>query len=285
MKILFTSDIHDNTHWHDFLLQECETQQIDILLLGGDMLDGYKECGLLDQMVRFRRWIRKIQAKGIPMAFVCGNHDWNTEDIFPKESEKNPPKQKFEPFSEEDEISELIESTDWMQKLQHELTQIPYESRLYHKNERNIVVTTLKYNKQNYAFPKFHNETAIKEGLKLKNKNNAFWIIIHHEPPFANGFSTNFFANAQIEEWIKIYQPNLLACGHYHAGPDIQNTCFTHIGNTLVLNPGQNKSQEKPNRVLIDFTQNTATWFTKYEHQSTFSLTFIPSSSKTLDDH
>lgn len=244
MRILITSDIHDIANWHGILSEEAKGA--DLLLLCGDVLDGYKECGLLEQMLRFRKWMKSLRAQGTPCVVACGNHDFNNEDFLSQEPKENNLTPDIFPEDEEEEILLLIQHLEWLNALASPLFHPPAQSQAY--EEGKTILTSLKYGARKNSSTRTRNEKALVHGLELKSQSKGTWIVAHHVPPTLPDICPEKMSSPYALDIIQTYAPDILVCGHYHIGWD----SIPRIGKTWILNPGHAKLSEKPNTILLD---------------------------------
>lgn len=259
MKILLSSDIHDITPYHQRLEEIYAQEGCNLLAIPGDVLDGYKECGLLEQMLRFRHWTKNLMEKKIPLVLACGNHDHNTPEFLCQESKPNNLTPEIYPENEVDEINLLIEHTEWMSQLSQPLLQSPGENRLYPEGDTSLLITSLRYAPGKSKAIQKKNEQTMVDALAQKTPGQT-WIVAAHQPPQTNGFCPTKLASLHNEELIEAYQPDFFLCGHYHPENPKRESPLTKVGKTILINAGQTKISEGPYYAILDLNDKTLTW-------------------------
>jgi len=70
MKILYTTDLHFNTHWFEWIAKE--QNNYDVFCITGDFLEDRKEESLAEQIEWITQWMKEFKK---PLFICSGNHD------------------------------------------------------------------------------------------------------------------------------------------------------------------------------------------------------------------
>ena len=85
------------------------------------------------------------------------------------------------------------------------------------------------------------------------------WLVVHHAPPSIK-ISDQDSPGQRILRQTRQYQPDYLACGHWH-DPKYHKAWYSSVGNTKVFNPGYREIPgDAPNCTIIDTELRVATW-------------------------
>lgn len=259
MKILLSSDLHDITTYHQKLEEIYKQEECNLLIIPGDVLDRYKECGLLEQMLRFRHWTKNLMAKQIPLILACGNHDHNTPEFLCQESKPNNLTEEIYPKNEVEEINLIIAHPQWMSQLSQPLLQTPGENRIHTQKNHKLLITSLKYAQKKSKAILQKNEKTMADALSQK-KPNQTWIVVAHQPPPTNRFCPPKLASTHNEKLIRTYQPDFFLCGHYHPETPTRTSPLTQIGQTTIINAGQTKTGKGPYYAILNLEENYLIW-------------------------
>ena len=74
MRILLLADIHSQGQWYRWIA----SQNADLTVIAGDLLDGFSNEGLLTQKLSFSNWVARFPS---PLALSSGNHDGNESSL------------------------------------------------------------------------------------------------------------------------------------------------------------------------------------------------------------
>jgi predicted phosphodiesterase len=249
MKILHLSDLHLNRSW---LTWACAAaSRYDIVCVSGDLLDMFSRQTPLRGMLTIKEWADEFPGR---MALCSGNHDGNGPEL-------TPPAHLLTELSGEDRAraEQLMRQERWMDTLARADLVPDGRSELLPCGKRGVVVTTIPYD---FSAVRWH-EDLWQVGAQLRRDSGAPWIVLHHEPPAGTkvgGASGNDGLPYLVEE----YQPNFLLSGHLHLEP-YRGDFGSRIGATWCFNPGvpdglSAAEVPKPNRIVIDLPEGTATW-------------------------
>ncbi len=89
------------------------------------------------------------------------------------------------------------------------------------------------------------------------------WIWVYHAPPSGSPTSwagTRHFGDDALVEWIGLYSPDVVLCGHIHQSPFRQGGSWVdRIGSSWVFNAGK-QIGPVPCHIEFDVDQGAATW-------------------------
>ena len=96
-------------------------------------------------------------------------------------------------------------------------------------------------------------------GLAQERRENKVWLVLHHAAPSITE-STHDSGSTSILRQLRQYQPDFLACGHWH-NPKYYKAWYSSVGRTKVFNPGYRLVPgDAPNCVIFDTETKVATW-------------------------
>ncbi len=243
MNLLLLSDLHNRADWFSWI----GTQNADLTLISGDLLDGFHPRGLVPQMVDLKHWVDRFHR---PLALCSGNHDGNLEAAaFAGEVWQ---------MTDLTAIQSLLISEFWMDSLERPGVVTDRRSQIIETPGGKIVLTTIPF----FRGPRFC-DALWEEGLRLRVTSGALWLVLHHEPP-ANTKVGGRMGDPSLLYKIREYQPDFVLSGHFHGQPYAGNFA-DQIGRTWCFNPGVpvlgRAIQSKiPNHIWIDTDRKTATW-------------------------
>jgi len=250
MKLLLTSDLHNELDWYAWLLKAAP--DYNLVAISGDLLDGFGDICL--EIKNLRKWVSKFSEIGTKLVFCCGNHDLNGENI------------EFSDYYLENPNARLTDLANpsrkgrWMDSLQMPDRVISSGQTVFLtvQNQGQIIVTTCWFTDDEDC-----NATFLKRGLELKAQYpEAPWLVLHHEPP-SGPLSAGIGGSATADSIIRSYAPDYMLCGHDHLGPFFTHQCFDLIGKTYVFNPGHRRMANVPSYIELD----TATKLFQWHHQ------------------
>ncbi|MBW7893695.1 MAG: metallophosphoesterase [Opitutaceae bacterium] len=71
MKILLVADLHLNSCWFDWVVNEAD--RFDLVAIAGDVLNAFSDRRLLDQVNDVTKWLMHLKC---PLVICSGNHDY-----------------------------------------------------------------------------------------------------------------------------------------------------------------------------------------------------------------
>jgi len=95
-------------------------------------------------------------------------------------------------------------------------------------------------------------------------KRQNGWVWVYHAPPDASPVSwagQKHFGDADLVEWIRLHQPDMVLTGHIHQSPFRQGGSWVdRIGDTWVFNSGR-QIGPIPTHVIFDTDERRAMWY------------------------
>jgi len=249
MKILHLSDLHLNRAWLDWA--SAAADQYDLVCVAGDLLDMFSKNPPLHGMLLVKEWADKFPGR---MALCSGNHDGNGPEM-------TPPAHLLTELAAEDRLraEHLLAHEQWMDGLGRADLVPDGRSELVPCGKRGVVLTTIPYDT---TAVRWH-EDLWQTGAQVRRESGAPWIVLHHEPPTGTKVGGNS-GNDGLPHLVEEYQPNFVLSGHLHLEP-YRGDFGARIGATWCFNPGHPDGMKadkvaKPNHIVIDLPQGTATW-------------------------
>ena len=258
MNFFYSSDLHGDKNFYRELITICRENNIEILVLGGDLLPriGHSNKSITAQKEFIHHFLSKIFTKisqnlAVKIFAIFGNNDWAAvlddfrelenaglvhilhQTYFKLENDLFITGYPFVPptkFSPKD-----YEKKDLSKDLVVNLTTFPVISDsggIKRINEKQF----------------FQNRSSIEDDLKefieyAENNPKKKIIYVMHSPP--HGTMLDRLYNSQpsgskaIKAFIENTQPLMTLHGHIHESPVISYKYWEMIGPTLSINPGQ----------------------------------------------
>lgn len=228
MKIIVASDLHYRLKQFDWLSNQ--SSHYDAMILAGDLLDISSSMDLNLQIVVIRKYLDKIGAQ-IPLLVCSGNHDGN---------EKNAADEFISP---------------WLQETRNKRVHVDGDNVFFGDTLFTI-------------FPWWDGEVTKQEVAEQFRQASgldfARWIWIYHAPPDNSPTSwtgKRFFGDAELNQWIGQYRPDLVICGHIHESPfKTDGSWADRIGKTWVFNAGSHIG-DIPAHIILDLDAMNAEWY------------------------
>lgn len=245
MKILLTADLHGRGVWFDWLTA-CGA---DVILIAGDLLDGFSSSGVLPQMVAISRWAARVPCA---LALSSGNHDANFPGAIPP-TEWN----AADPLT-----TSMALAPRWMDTLARPDVIVDGCSEVTDWNGAKFVVSTIPF-APGFEGPQLAN-SLWEAGARLRREHRVPWFVLHHEPPEATAVGGTM-GDPSLVWKIEEYQPDYVLSGHLHAQP-YTGSFADRIGHTWCFNAGapilsKALRAKVPNHILLDTVSRTASWF------------------------
>lgn len=245
MKLLLTSDLHSRWHWFDWIAEA----EVDAILIGGDLLDGFSPEGLLPQMVAVSQWAAGLRC---PLAVCSGNHDANFPGAIPPT--------ELVGMDQRSRIMAL--SPRWMDTLDRSGVVGDGRSEVVEWGGQKAVVSTIPYS----GFDDEHLTGSLWDaGDRLRREHRIPWFVLNHEPPAGTAVGGSM-GDASLHWMIEEYQPDYVLSGHIHGQPYHPDGNFAErIGTTWCFNPGAppfdiQQKAKTPNHIWLDTFAMTAVW-------------------------
>lgn len=262
MKFLYATDLHGNTDKFETVLDYSITHSINLIHLGADILPKGKD--LLSIQEKFvngylRGFFHKCQENGIRVLTMFGNDDlYSLKDAFRTYS----PLLDEEPVILNDTVFAgypyvpdypfglvtacKYDHADWTPEyysgpkfdfINGELRAIK-DKKAYFKNKGTIEDDLSKMSVSHNTVMAFHCPPQ-SLGLDVCYKKKSFDVDVFLGIKKASKPSKKKVGSKSILDWITREQPRLVLCGHIHESPEITGKWMGKIGNTVVIQPGQ----------------------------------------------
>lgn len=249
MRILLLADLHFREDWYRWT----ETQKVDLIVMAGDLLDGFRPGGLFPQMLSLQEWCARIPGK---LVLSSGNHDGNEPDGgFDPDGLAEIPEEKRQA------VLDLFSVQHWMDSLERPGVVTDGRSSLLETSGGPLVVTTVPY--QCWTRGDTFADDLWRTGVGLRRSHRAPWLVLHHEPP-ADTTVGGPMGDPDLYDKIREYHPNFIISGHLHSQP-YTGSFADQIDGTWCFNPGvpipsRALRSKVPNHILLDLAARTATW-------------------------
>ncbi len=244
LKILFTADLHYHRPWFDWLLQIAN--RLDLVCLGGDLVDMNHPSGFIPQLIFLYEWVQSFIKSQTQLAICSGNHDLplNTPLLPPGISIR---KDKLAI------LGDLARQKSWIHalKLNH-LVSVDGDTRIIRSRSGEAITIS--------CFP-YQADGHVKSPLEVA----APWLVLHHEPPFQTRIAAPKSGNREFAMLVTRRQPAWTFSGHVHYTDGIEDQFFQRIGETICYNCRQiplNRSPlpPEPNHIILDTKSGSSTW-------------------------
>lgn len=110
--------------------------------------------------------------------------------------------------------------------------------------------------------PTARDAVATQLALDAKDRTGR-WIWVYHAPPPESPTSwtgKRHYGDEALAEWITLYQPDMVLCGHIHQSPFRRDGSWVdRIGSTWVFNAGK-QIGPVPTHIVFEMESATATW-------------------------
>ena len=228
MKILITADLHYREQWFRWLLGRAA--DYDLICIGGDLLDMFREEPRIVQAKEVSRWIREL-AKVSRVAVCSGNHDNAGRQI----------------------SADRAPVYEWLVALGKE-PKIITDGSTHVLDD--LIVTTVPYH-----CSKEQKSVWLDRGAIIRRQRGSPWLVLHHIPPIAYPGSTK--DEAEAAELMTQYQPDYFVSGHSHQFPYFEGHSWAmRAGDVTVFAPGQLMGANFPNHIILDTSTKRVSWET-----------------------
>jgi Icc-related predicted phosphoesterase len=252
MIFLYSTDLHGSEQKFNDILSFAIEHQINLIHLGSDLLP--KGSDILSIQKKFingflKTWYEKCYKNGIEVLAFFGNDDlYSRKKYFKKFAtllDEQPREIEGYSFKAYPYVCDYPFALKTACKLDYRTWQKPYVDYGVDVDEKGIVrIEDL----DEY----FSQKSTIEEDLKKISVLSTKEIIACHMPPWSvdldvcgrmllnGGFDhIKRVGSKSIFDWILKEQPLICLCGHIHESYNVTNVWKTHIGKTLVVQPGQ----------------------------------------------
>jgi Icc-related predicted phosphoesterase len=253
MKLLYTTDLHGIEWKYERIFQEANTEKVDLVINGGDMLPF--KGNLLNQGSFIENYLDKHfseynKAKIYYLSMLANDDLRIFDDLFQNTCAKYPliiniAQNKFELNNSNYEFIGM----NWVTDLPFGLKDRARKDTKNFKYPRQIGKPVLSvrngWQKIENWFAYANNLPTIEDELKdlIKPFNMKNTIYIFHQPPSnleldicSDGSTAGSMA---IYEFLKNNQPLLSLHGHIHESPATSGTWYSSIERTVCIQPGQ----------------------------------------------
>jgi Icc-related predicted phosphoesterase len=259
MKLLYTSDLHGETHLYQELLELSIASSAEIIALGGDLLPSFPPSKRYEDMIPNQKLFvdqfliplfkKILGATSVRQIFLIpGNWDLGYSYVF------------------REPIEGLIDLNQKNYRLKNGYELIgypfvpptPFRPKDYEKvddpeapwppQKNPSYIRASEFGDQlNPVNPRVYlrEQGTIHEDLNQLPKPMDYrkTIYMMHSPPFATKLDLmqggKLAGSRSIKVFIKEHQPYLTLHGHIHESPELSGAYFDRIGETLCINPGQ----------------------------------------------
>ena len=259
MKVLYTSDLHGETHLYQELLSLAISSSSEIMAIGGDLLPSFPPTKRYEDMVPnqktfidqflFPFFKRMLETTPVRQIFLIpGNWDLGYPFLFRETTEKiidlNQKsyrlKNGFELIGYPFVPPTPFRPKDYEKMDDREAPWPPQKNPSYIRSsdqaDRLIPVDPYLY---------LRGRETIKEDLNRVPSplHPRRTIHIMHSPPW--GTRLDFIQGGEsagsrsIKTFIERNQPLLTLHGHIHESPELSGTYIDRLGETMMINPGQ----------------------------------------------
>ena len=259
MKLLYTSDLHGETHLYQELLEQSIVSSAEIIALGGDLLPSFPPSKRHEEMIPNQKmfidefllpFLKKIfQTTSVrQILLIPGNWDLGYLCLF------------------REPIEGIIDLSQKIYRLRNGYELIgyayvpptPFRPKDYEKMDDPEAPwppqknpSYIRASEQSDHLlsidPHIHlrERGTIREDLNRLTKpmNYKKAIYIMHSPPFGTKLDLirggNPAGSRSIKTFIERNQPYLTLHGHIHESPELSGDYLDRIGKTICINPGQ----------------------------------------------
>ena len=250
MRILYTSDLHGKTWLYEELFQRAKSENVDCLIIGGDLLPAYRGNPVRGQREFLKEYLLNrlrtfnVSSPSTSIYLMMGNDDWKINMDLLEEAngsilhllhlKKHAIGNAYlmgygfvdvTPFG----------NKDW-EKWDNSTRTSPY-ARL-----KGFVST--KSGLEETCFDPADRSDTIENDLErlARESDPAQTIYVMHAPPYHTKLdrTANGPVGSQaVRDFVTKYQPKLTLHGHVHESPHLTGHYGEQIGNTIAVNPGQ----------------------------------------------
>jgi Icc-related predicted phosphoesterase len=207
MRCLLVADLHYSLPQFDWLLRSAPGY--DLVVLAGDALDVSSMVDFRAQTLVVRKYLQRIA--GVTRLFVCsGNHDLDSRDANGEKVAR------------------------WMEDIRAMEIDGDGDSPIVD----GVMYTICPW----WDGPLVRERLMAQIAADASRRQGLRWVWVHHAPPRNSPTSwsgARTLGDADLEQWISQYQPDIVVCGHIHQSPFVKDGCWVdRIGATWVFNAG-----------------------------------------------
>jgi Icc-related predicted phosphoesterase len=228
MKCLLVSDLHYTLKQFDWV--DRVAADFDLVVIAGDHLDISSVVAPDAQIVVVLNYLRRLQTK-TTLLVSSGNHDLDARD----------------------DTGEKV--ARWMARVRRLGVAADGDSI----EAGGTLFSVCPW----WDGPRARDAVGAQLARDAARRQNG-WVWVYHAPPDASPVSwagQKHFGDADLVEWIRLHQPDMVLTGHIHQSPFRQGGSWVdRIGDTWVFNSGR-QIGPIPTHVIFDTDERRAMWF------------------------
>ncbi len=230
MRLLLASDLHYRLPQFDWILKQAN--DVDVVVLAGDLLDLSSAVPLEAQIVVLQRFVAELSGR-TTVAVGSGNHDLTS---------RNTHDEKAAAWIEAMADDAVV---DWasIDLGDVRLTVCPW----WDGPETRLDVERLL--------------------AEHAEDRPTTWVWVYHFPPAEAAVSwigSRHIGDPDLNTWISRFAPDLVLTGHIHNSPFVEGgSWLAHVGDCPVLNVGAQPGPIPPH-AFIDIADGSASWWSPY---------------------
>ena len=250
MKLLIVADFHFRKDWFVWLSK----RKVDLVLMAGDMLNGFDESGILHQMIEFEKWCKTFP---LPLAICSGNHDANSPDGAWGQADEMAELD----YEQREMAGKMMTASRWMDVVERDGVVTDSRSNVMITKSGQVVVTSIPFD---FGYDRTNPDQLWRTGAELRKRLRLPWIVLHHDPP-ADTAVGGRNGDPHLFYQIQSYRPDFVVSGHAHAQP-YHGDFIDRLDDTWCLNPGRPRDSQCegdiiPNHIVLDLKARTALWY------------------------
>ncbi|SFK62045.1 metallophosphoesterase family protein [Methylocapsa palsarum] len=228
MRCLFVADLHYSLPQFDWLLRSAPGY--DLVVLAGDALDVSSIVDFRAQTLVVRKYLQRVAS--VTRLFVCsGNHDLDSRDASGEKVAR------------------------WMEDVR--------ALEIAGDGDSPIIEDALFTICPWWDGPMVRERLIAQIAADAMRRQGLRWVWIHHAPPRNSPTSwsgARTLGDADLEQWISQYQPDIVVCGHIHQSPFVKGGSWVdRIGVTWIFNAGH-QFGAPPAYIALETRVGEAVW-------------------------
>jgi len=234
MRILALSDLHYRLPYYDWLLDAAG--DVDVVAIAGDLVDVVNPVPHEVQTVVVADYLSRLGERTVVLA-ASGNHDLDGSG----------------PHGEQ--------VAGWLQRT----------GAAVHVDGASVDIADTRFTVCAWwDGPVTRDEVADQLAVAADGRPSR-WVWIYHAPPAGTPLcfdGRRTFPDEYLAEWIGVYQPDIVVCGHIHQSPWADGGSWhARIGRTQIFNAGK-QIGKVPAHIALDTDAGTADWFGVFESET-----------------
>jgi Icc-related predicted phosphoesterase len=235
MRLLVVADLHYALPQYDWLTEVAP--RFDIVVVAGDHLDTNSLVDLGAQSIVIQKYIGRLSEK--TRLLICsGNHDLDARN----------------------DAGEKV--TRWI--LNPRSAGVPTDGDSFIHEDTLFTICPW------WDGPIVREAIGRQLAADAAVRGDRRWIWLHHAPPRTTPISWDgqrSYGDVELEEWITMYRPDIVFCGHVHQAPFVNGgSWIDRMGSTWVFNAGRQYGAP-PTYVVVDTDKQLALWFSAAGNQ------------------